>query len=87
LRAGQRRGTHVSVPKIGSRVGVLCFGGNLGIYAELRRELYWGNLNLVVFGFLGVSPRGDIEEGGTLVFPPRDLGESGGVWGRFCEPY
>jgi hypothetical protein len=24
----QRRGAHVSVPKIGSRAGVLCFGGN-----------------------------------------------------------
>jgi hypothetical protein len=28
LRVGQRRGTHVNVPKIGSRDGLLCLGGN-----------------------------------------------------------
>jgi hypothetical protein len=49
LGAGQRRGAHVNVPEIGSRDGLLCFGGILGVYAELRREFYWGNLNLVFF--------------------------------------
>jgi hypothetical protein len=45
------------------------------IYAELRREYYWGNFNLAFFeGLVGVPRRG-IEEGGTVVFPPRDLGE------------
>jgi hypothetical protein len=39
----QRRGTHVNPPKIGSRGDVNCFGGILGIYAVLRRELEWGN--------------------------------------------
>jgi hypothetical protein len=57
----------VSVPKIGSRVGVFCFGGILGIYADLRREYIWGNLFLVVLGVLGGEPRGSIEEGGHLV--------------------
>jgi hypothetical protein len=27
LGAGQRRGVHVNVPKIGSRAGLFCFGG------------------------------------------------------------
>jgi hypothetical protein len=67
--AGQRRGTHVSVPKIGSRAALLCFGGILGFYAELRREYIWRNLFLVVLGVLGGDPRGTIEEGGHLVFP------------------
>jgi hypothetical protein len=31
----QRRGTHVNTPKIGSRVGVFCFGGIYRFYAEL----------------------------------------------------
>jgi hypothetical protein len=35
---GRRRGVHVNVPEIGSRVGYLCFWGNLGFYAVLRRE-------------------------------------------------
>jgi hypothetical protein len=61
------RGTHVNVPKIGSRVGVLCFGGILGICAELRRELVWGNFNLDFFGVLVGVPRGVIEEGGHCV--------------------
>jgi hypothetical protein len=62
----QRRGVHVNTPKIGSRVGVFCFGGILEFCAELRREFKWGNLNLMVFRFLGGCPRGTIEEGGRL---------------------
>jgi hypothetical protein len=62
--AGQRRGAHVSVPKIGSRDGVLCFGGILGTHADLRREIVWGNFNLLFFWSLGGSPRESIEEGG-----------------------
>jgi hypothetical protein len=34
----QRRGGRVNTPKLGSRDGVLCFGGIMGFYAELRRE-------------------------------------------------
>jgi hypothetical protein len=44
-KAIQRRGVHVSPPKIGSRVGDLCFGGIYGFCAELRREFKGGNLN------------------------------------------
>jgi hypothetical protein len=36
----------------------------LGIYAVLRREMFWGNLDLMVFLVLGGDPRGDTEEGG-----------------------
>jgi hypothetical protein len=39
----QRRGADVSVPEIGSRGALLCFGGILGFYAVLRRDLFWGN--------------------------------------------
>jgi hypothetical protein len=63
--AGQRRGTHVSTPKIGSRVGVYCFGGILWFYADLRRELIWRNLNLMFFEVLTGVPREGTEEGGT----------------------
>jgi hypothetical protein len=63
----QRRGTHVNTPKIGSRVGVYCFGGILRIYAVLRRDLNWRNLILVFFGVLVGSPRKATEEGGTMV--------------------
>jgi hypothetical protein len=75
LGGGQRRGAHVSVPKIGSRGAHLCFGGILGSYADLRRESVWGNLDLMVFWFLGVSPREFIEVGGPLCVPPVLLGE------------
>jgi hypothetical protein len=34
----QRRGTHVKIPEIGSRVGVFMFGGIYEIHAVLRRE-------------------------------------------------
>jgi hypothetical protein len=40
------------------------FGGILGNRAELRRELFWGNLNLDFFGVLGGGPRRVTEEGG-----------------------
>jgi hypothetical protein len=74
--AGQRRGTHVSVPKIGSRAALLCFGGILRNHAELRRELIWGNFNLEFFEGLPGGPRSATEEGGLFVFPPS-------VWGNF----
>jgi hypothetical protein len=38
----------------------------LGIHAVLRRELWWGNLFLVVLGFLGGSPRESTEGGGQF---------------------
>jgi hypothetical protein len=40
----QRRGTHVNVPKIGSRAGLYCFGGIWGSHADLRRDFKRGNL-------------------------------------------
>jgi hypothetical protein len=63
----QRRGTHVTPPKIGSRDGELCFGGIQRFYAELRREFKWRNLKLGFLGFMGGGPRGATEEGGQLV--------------------
>jgi hypothetical protein len=75
FEAGQRRGTHVSVPKIGSRDGLFCFGGIWGVYADLRRELNWRNLKLGFFGVVGVCPRECIEEGGPLV-------HFEGIWGN-----
>jgi hypothetical protein len=62
----QRRGVDVNVPKIGSRVGGLCFGGILGIYAELRREFGWGNLDLVNLGFLSSGLTWGWRRGGNL---------------------
>jgi hypothetical protein len=59
----QRRGADVSVPEIGSRVGQKCFGGISGIYADSRRELKWGNLNL---SFARVSTWGRWGGGGSL---------------------
>jgi hypothetical protein len=35
----------VRIPKIGSRVGEIRFGGILGFHAVLRREYYGGNFN------------------------------------------
>jgi hypothetical protein len=61
----RRRGTDVNIPKIGSRVGQLCFGGIQRFYAELRREINWGNWGLGFFGVFLVSPREAIEEGTT----------------------
>jgi hypothetical protein len=63
----QRRGVHVSTPKIGSRDGIKCFGGILGFHADLRRELERGNFKLGFFGVLLVGPRGATEEGGQTV--------------------
>jgi hypothetical protein len=71
----QRRGAHVSTLKIGSRVGVLCFGGIWRIYADLRRESVWGNFNLAFFGGLVEVPREYIEEGGQYVCQFMCLGE------------
>jgi hypothetical protein len=63
----QRRGARVNILKIGSRDGQKCFGGILGFYAELRRELIWGNWDWGFFGVLVVSPRRLVEEGGPMV--------------------
>jgi hypothetical protein len=72
----QRRGAHVSTPKIGSRGDVLCFRGILGNHADLRRDLDWGNSDLLFFEVLFRVPRGGTEEGGPLcVFLY--------VWGNF----
>jgi hypothetical protein len=63
LKGVQRRGVHVSPPKIGSRDGQMCFGGILRIHADLRRELDWGNLNWDFFeGLLG-DPREGLRRG------------------------
>jgi hypothetical protein len=62
----QRRGTHVSVPEIGSRDGQLNFGGIWESYADLRREIKGGDFNLGVFCVLGVGPRKCVEEGGPF---------------------
>jgi hypothetical protein len=71
----QRRGTDVNPLKIGSRDGVKCFGGISGFYAELRRECFWRNWNLVIFGVLLGDPRRGGEEGGPLCVPFVCLGE------------
>jgi hypothetical protein len=65
----QRRGGRVNTPEIGSRDGVLCIGGILGIHADLRRETFWGNFNWDFFGVLLVVPREACEEGGPLCVP------------------
>jgi hypothetical protein len=85
LGAGQRRGVHVNIPEIGSRVGVFCFGGILGFYAELRRELVWGNLKLGFFEVLGVSPRGFTEEGGDLCEKWGNFGGFTALWVGFVS--
>jgi hypothetical protein len=71
----QRRGAHVSIPKIGSRDGQKCFGGIMGFHADLRREYFWGNLDLGFLGVLLVGPREAGEEGGQQVFLFVCLGE------------
>jgi hypothetical protein len=55
----------VRIPKIGSRAGLCCFGGIWGVYADLRRELFEGNLDLDFFWVLLGVPRGGGKEGGT----------------------
>jgi hypothetical protein len=62
----------VRTPKIGSRDGVLSFGGIWRIYADLRRESFWGNLKMGFFEVLSGSPRVLTEEGGQQC-----------VWGNF----
>jgi hypothetical protein len=64
----QRRGVHVNIPKIGSRVGIKCFGGISGFYAELRRECFWRNWNLVIFEVLVEGPRREVRRGDRCVF-------------------
>jgi hypothetical protein len=64
LRGGfQRRGVDVRIPKIGSRGACFCFGGIWGVYAVLRREFCWGNLDLMFFWLLLWDPRGSVEGG------------------------
>jgi hypothetical protein len=60
----QRRGVHVSTPKNGSRGAEKCFGGIQRFYAELRREFFWENWDLMFFWVFFGFPRGDTEEGG-----------------------
>jgi hypothetical protein len=74
-RQVQRRGTHVNTAEIGSRDGGLCFGGILGNHADLRRDLFWGNLKLAFFWVLLGVPRRGSEEGGHLCVSFRCLGE------------
>jgi hypothetical protein len=62
----QRRGGRVNIPEIGSRDGGIVFGGILGFCAELRRKLFWGNLDLGFLGILLGVLRGGGEEGGPL---------------------
>jgi hypothetical protein len=86
LEEFQRRGAHVSVPKLGSRGGKLCFGGILGSYADLRRDLKGGNFNLLFFEGLGGVPRRLIEEGGRFVqlsvYFWGNFGQLDEVWGN-----
>jgi hypothetical protein len=63
-----RRGAHVSILKNGSRGDKKCFGGIQRFYADLRREMGWGNWDLLFFEGVGVSSRGAYEEGGQLVY-------------------
>jgi hypothetical protein len=63
-RSVQRRGAHVNTPKTGSRVGEIYFGGILRFHADLRRELFRGNLKIDFFEVLVGVPRRSIEEGG-----------------------
>jgi hypothetical protein len=63
-----RRGTHVSVPKIGSRGACFCFGGILGVYADLRREIEMGGIEIGCFWNLGGVLTWGWRRGGQLVF-------------------
>jgi hypothetical protein len=76
-----RRGTHVNIPDLGSRGARNCFGGILGVHADLRRESFWRNLNLTIFWGLGGEPRGVIEEGGTLCVFGELFVSIGVAWG------
>jgi hypothetical protein len=59
----RRRGTHVNIPKKGSRGDAFCLGGILGFCAELRREFCWGNFKWDFLEVLVGGPRRFIEEG------------------------
>jgi hypothetical protein len=80
----QRRGTHVSIPKIGSRGEENSFGGILGFRADLRRECDWGNFKWGFFGVLLVVPRGVTEEGDHLMFLLCIRGILSAAWVGFC---
>jgi hypothetical protein len=56
-----------------------------GVYAELRREMVWGNLKLGIFGVLAVGPRGPYEEGGHLCSLCVFWGNLSVNGIRFCE--
>jgi hypothetical protein len=63
----------------------MCFGGIQGFCAVLRREWIWGNLFLVVFGFLVGGSRGVSEEGGPTSWLWVVLGNG---WGDLrCEEW
>jgi hypothetical protein len=79
-----RRGTHVNIPKLGSRGEGNCLGEFWWVYAVLRRELCWGNLKLDFFKVLVGVPRGFIEEGGHYVCISVCLREFLMFWG--CSP-
>jgi hypothetical protein len=59
----QRRGAHVKTLEIGSRGDVFCFWGNIGFYAELRRE---SGLGLAVFERFGRCSAWVVGGGGAL---------------------
>jgi hypothetical protein len=62
----QRRGVHVNIPKIGSRVGVCCFGGILGGLRCFTKRIERGKLVFSNFwDFWAVGSRG-VGGGGTL---------------------
>jgi hypothetical protein len=65
----QRRGGRVNTLKIGSRGGVLGFGGIWEFYAVLRRDLIWGLRFTLFLGVVGGVPRERIEEGTTVCSP------------------
>jgi hypothetical protein len=61
-----RRGVDVNIPEIGSRGARNCFGGIQRFYAELRRELFWGNWNLGFYSGFRVDAW---RRGGTMCSP------------------
>jgi hypothetical protein len=50
-------------------------------HADLRREFWWGNLDLMFFGVLGGDPRSAIEEGGHWCAFGGTLGQLSGFCG------
>jgi hypothetical protein len=71
----QRRGVHVNIPEIGSRGDAFCIGGILGFYADLRRELDWGNWELVFLEFWSGLHVSLLRRGDNLVCILCSLGE------------